>query len=163
MAPKKPAKHDALAAAGTVTPVAPTTISPISGPLNTRAKQPVGNYESPLKKLRTIMRNHRVIDTIKDLRELTETTGLNTENGIDSIRIQARLLWITPETVRNRRFLRLYMGEHQSPEPLEEQQKDCQAFQAEDPFEANKFLITVSLLEIDRGSRRQARSCPSHP
>ncbi|KAE9155810.1 hypothetical protein PF006_g258 [Phytophthora fragariae] len=60
---------------------------------------------------------------IADLRELTETTGLNTENGIDSIRIQARLLWITPETVRNRRFLRLYMGEHQSPEPLEEQQK----------------------------------------
>ncbi|KAE8999077.1 hypothetical protein PR003_g573 [Phytophthora rubi] len=123
MAPKIPAKHDALAAAGTATPAAPTTVSPISGPLNARAKQPVGNYESPLKKLRTIMRNRRVIDTIKDLREFTETTDLNSENGIDSIRIQARLLWITPETVRNHRFLRLYMGENHPPEPLEEQQK----------------------------------------
>jgi hypothetical protein len=58
-----------------------------------------------------------------DLREFIETTDLNSENGIDSIRIQARLLWITPETVRYRRFLRLYMGEQHSPEPLEEQQK----------------------------------------
>ncbi|KAE9096915.1 hypothetical protein PF002_g9077 [Phytophthora fragariae] len=154
MAPKKPAKHDALAAAGIVTPTAPTTVSPISEPLNAHAKQPVGNYESPLKKLRTIMRNRRVIDTIKDLREFTETTDLNSENGIDSIRIQARLLWITPETVRNRRFLRLYMGDHHSPEPLEGQQKDYQAFQAKDPFEANKFLITVSLLEIDENDPR---------
>jgi hypothetical protein len=46
-----------------------------------------------------------------DLREFIETTDLNSENGIDSIRIQARLLWITPETVRYRRFLRLYMGD----------------------------------------------------
>ncbi|KAE9156071.1 hypothetical protein PF006_g20 [Phytophthora fragariae] len=60
---------------------------------------------------------------IADLREFTETTDLNSENGIDSIRIQARLLWITPETVRNHRFLRLYMGENHPPEPLEEQQK----------------------------------------
>ncbi|KAE8992612.1 hypothetical protein PF011_g17491 [Phytophthora fragariae] len=44
---------------------------------------------------------------IADLREFIESTDLNSENGIDSIRIQARLLWITPETVRNRRFLRL--------------------------------------------------------
>ncbi|KAE9144550.1 hypothetical protein PF004_g33072, partial [Phytophthora fragariae] len=36
-----------------------------------------------------------------DLREFIESTDLNSENGIDSIRIQARLLWITPETVRN--------------------------------------------------------------
>ncbi|KAE8902963.1 hypothetical protein PF003_g12986 [Phytophthora fragariae] len=62
-----------------------------------------------------------------DLREFIESTDLNSENGIDSIRIQARLLWITPETVRNRRYLRLYMGEHRSPEPLEEQQKVCRA------------------------------------
>ncbi|KAE8970332.1 hypothetical protein PR002_g27148 [Phytophthora rubi] len=109
------------------TPAAPTTVSPISGPLNARAKQPVGNYESPLKKPRTVKRNRRVIDTIEDLREFIESTDLNSENGIDSIRIQARLLWITPETVRNRRFLRLYMGEHRSPEPLEEQQKVCRA------------------------------------
>ncbi|KAE8914262.1 hypothetical protein PF005_g2559 [Phytophthora fragariae] len=122
MAPKKPAKHDALAAAGCVTP--------ISGPLNARAKQPVGNYESPLKKLRTIMPNRRVIDTIKDLREFTETTDLNSENGIDSIRIQARLLRIAPETVRNRRFFRLHMGEHHSPEPLEEQQKSIKTVSA---------------------------------
>ncbi|KAE9145444.1 hypothetical protein PF006_g9699 [Phytophthora fragariae] len=60
---------------------------------------------------------------IADLREFTETTDLNSENGIDSIRIQARLLRIAPETVRNRRFFRLHMGEHHSPEPLEEQQK----------------------------------------
>ncbi|KAE9272157.1 hypothetical protein PF008_g30172 [Phytophthora fragariae] len=127
MSPKTPAEHDALAAAGAATPAAPTTVSPISGPLNARAKQPVGNYESPLKKPRTVMRNHRVIDTIEYLREFIESTDLNSKNGIDSIRIQARLLWITPETVRNRRFLRLYMGEHRSPEPLEVQQKVCRA------------------------------------
>jgi hypothetical protein len=78
MAPKKPAKHDAPATAGaaTLAASAPTTVSPMGGPrLNAtratpaleraRSKQPIGNYESPLKKLRTVMRNRRVIDTIQ--------------------------------------------------------------------------------------------------
>jgi len=65
MAPKTPAKHDAPAAAGAAAPTAPTTVSPMSGPLNARAKQPVGNYESPLKKLRKVMHIRRVIDTIQ--------------------------------------------------------------------------------------------------
>ncbi|EEY56087.1 uncharacterized protein PITG_08864 [Phytophthora infestans T30-4] len=66
----------------------------------------------------------------------------------DSICIQARLLWLAPETIGNYHFLRLYLGEQQAPEPLRQQQQEFQAAQRDDPFEANQYLITLSLYGV---------------
>lgn len=71
-----------------------------------------------------------------------------------SPRIRVRLLWTTAETVRGLHFLRLYLGEAQAPEPLKEQQKEYQEAQSQGPFNANQFLITMSLNEIDVGDPR---------
>ncbi|KAL3673055.1 hypothetical protein V7S43_002350 [Phytophthora oleae] len=65
-----------------------------------------------------------------------------------SIRIQARLLFTAAESIRGLHFLRLYLGEQNAPEPLDEQQKEYQEAQRDDPFQANQFLITLSLYKV---------------
>jgi hypothetical protein len=40
-----------------------------------------------------------------------------------SIRIQARVLWSVSETIKDMHFLRMYLGEKQAPEPLQQQQQ----------------------------------------
>ncbi|KAF4146999.1 hypothetical protein GN958_ATG03810, partial [Phytophthora infestans] len=51
------------------------------------------------------------------------------------------------------RVLRLYLGEQQAPDPLEQQRQEYQKAQREDEFETNRYLITLSLYEI----------APDHP
>ncbi|ETM97970.1 hypothetical protein PPTG_19930 [Phytophthora nicotianae INRA-310] len=63
--------------------------------------------------------------------------------------IKARLLWIASDTVRGLHFLRLYFSEWQPPEPFKEQEQAFKQAQQDDPFEANQFLISVSLLNVD--------------
>eukprot|EP00644_Phytophthora_capsici_P003146 jgi/Phyca11/102630/e_gw1.7.497.1 len=117
---------------------------------STTIPKPVG-YESPLKKLRKTMAQHtprKIIDTIDNLRDFIEHTDAGNKQIRDSIRIQARLLWVAPETIGQYHFLRLYLGEQQAPEPLRQQQREFQAVQRDDPFETNQYLMTHSLYEV---------------
>ncbi|ETO62294.1 hypothetical protein F444_19782 [Phytophthora nicotianae P1976] len=82
------------------------------------------------------------------LRNFIKDTDVGNKQIRDSIRIQARLLWFTPETIGEYHFLRLYLGEQQAPEPLRQQQREFQAAQRDDPFETNQYLITLSLYEV---------------
>eukprot|EP00644_Phytophthora_capsici_P015377 jgi/Phyca11/113351/e_gw1.24.450.1 len=112
-------------------------------------------YESPLKKLKKTMSQHKrqLITTIDELREFIQTNDTSLPTLCGSVRIQARLLWFEPNTVAGTHVLRLYLGEQQAPEPLEQQQQEYQKAQREDEFETNQFLITLSLYEI----------APDHP
>eukprot|EP00644_Phytophthora_capsici_P006535 jgi/Phyca11/118386/e_gw1.36.404.1 len=83
------------------------------------------------------------------LREFIANSDTTNADVRESIRIKARLLWTTADTVYNLHFLRLYFSEHQAPESLLQQQQEFKQAQQENPFEANQFLITVSLLNVD--------------
>ncbi|ETP31533.1 hypothetical protein F442_19606 [Phytophthora nicotianae P10297] len=128
----------------------PSTTKHMRSARSTSTPKSVG-YESPLKKLRKTMGQHtprKIIDTIDSLRNFIKDTDVGNKQIRDSIRIQARLLWFTPETIGEYHFLRLYLGEQQAPEPLRQQQREFQAAQRDDPFETNQYLITLSLYEV---------------
>ncbi|EEY55571.1 uncharacterized protein PITG_09500 [Phytophthora infestans T30-4] len=97
-------------------------------------------------------RKHIVIDTIDDLREFNKNDDVADSKLRDSIRIQARLLWVTNEYIHGLRFLRVYLGEQKADEPLLEQQTAYQKAQQDDPYEANQYLITLSLYDIAANS-----------
>jgi hypothetical protein len=154
-------------------------------------------YKSPLKKLKKEMEQHpqkevTTIDGMYTLYTNTTTTQsspvccgpaglrdfINMNDVTDpdvraTIRIKARLLWMSPDTVKGLHFLRLYLGEAQDPTPLAQQQQvrlaarhyrsnprgtngvyivdpqEYQDAQSRDVFQANQYLITTSLYEVD--------------
>jgi hypothetical protein len=154
-------------------------------------------YDSPLKKLKKEMEQHpqkedTTIDGMYTLYTNTTTTQsspvccgpaglrdfINMNDVTDpdvraTIRIKARLLWMSPDTVKGLHFLRLYLGEAQDPTPLAQQQQvrlaarhyrsnprgtngvyivdpqEYQDAQSRDVFQANQYLITTSLYEVD--------------
>ncbi|OWZ00154.1 LOW QUALITY PROTEIN: hypothetical protein PHMEG_00028723 [Phytophthora megakarya] len=84
-----------------------------------------------------------------DLREFITGNDVSDPTVREIIRIKARLLWTSQDTIYDLHFLRLYFGEHQAPESLQQQQQEFMQAQRENPFETNQFLITVSLLNVD--------------
>lgn len=88
----------------------------------------------------------------QDLREFIKRNDVADSKLRDSIRIQARLLWVTNEYIHGLRFLRVYLGEQKADEPLLEQQTAYQKAQQDDPYEANQYLITLSLYDIAANS-----------
>ncbi|KUF82727.1 hypothetical protein AM588_10000437 [Phytophthora nicotianae] len=82
-------------------------------------------YESPLKKLKKTMSQHKrqLFTTIDELREFIQINDTSLPAHCGSVRIQARLLWFEPQTVAGTRVLRLYLGEQQDPEPFEQQRQ----------------------------------------
>ncbi|KAF4140348.1 hypothetical protein GN958_ATG10512 [Phytophthora infestans] len=157
MPPKTPTKsHKTSTDTSATASAKPTavTVIPKSSPLTKHERpntnHPPTEYVSPLKKLRKTMqdRKHIVIDTIDDLREFIKNNDVADSKLRDSIRIQARLLWVTNEYINGLRFLRVYLGEQKADEPLLEQQTAYQKAQQDDPYEANQYLITLSLYDI---------------
>ncbi|EEY54732.1 uncharacterized protein PITG_08265 [Phytophthora infestans T30-4] len=105
---------------------------------------------APIRLESTIENHSRMIfDTVDDLREFIMHSDGNDKEVCASVRIKARLLWMASDTVRGLRFLRLYFGECQAPESLQQQQQAFKQAQQDDPFEANQFLISVSLLKVN--------------
>ncbi|KUG02311.1 hypothetical protein AM587_10000160 [Phytophthora nicotianae] len=85
----------------------PSTTKHMRSARSTSTPKSVG-YESPLKKLRKTMGQHtprKIIDTIDSLRNFIKDTDVGNKQIRDSIRIQARLLWFTPETIGEYHFL----------------------------------------------------------
>ncbi|KAG1699696.1 hypothetical protein DVH05_012588 [Phytophthora capsici] len=157
MPPKTPTKsHKTSADTSATASAKPTTVTviPKSSPLTKHERpntnQPSTEYVSPLKKLRKTMQDHKhiVIDTIDDLREFIKNNDVADSKVRNSIRIQARLLWVANDYIHGLRFLRVYLGEQKADEPLLEQQTAFQKAQQDDPYEANQYLITLSLYDI---------------
>ncbi|KAF4150456.1 hypothetical protein GN958_ATG00328 [Phytophthora infestans] len=145
-----PKKHSATNAPTPKSATTPTAVTVVSNTSPSTEHEHVGKhmaYELPLKKLKKI---HEAAQTLREFIQ-TNDTFLPTLCG--SVWIQARLLWFEPNTVAGIRVLRLYLGEQQAPEPLEQQRQEYQKAQREDEFETNRFLITLSLYEI----------APDHP
>jgi hypothetical protein len=57
------------------------------------------------------------------LREFIKGNDVSLPEVRGSIRIQARVLWSVSETIKDMHFLRMYLGEKQAPEPLQQQQQ----------------------------------------
>ncbi|ETP28455.1 hypothetical protein F442_22252 [Phytophthora nicotianae P10297] len=153
-----PKKHSATSATTPKPATTPTAITVVSDTSPSTKHEHVGKhmaYESPLKKLKKTMSQHKrqLFTTIDELREFIQINDTSLPAHCGSVRIQARLLWFEPQTVAGTRVLRLYLGEQQDPEPFEQQRQEYQKAQREDEFETNQFLITLSLYEI----------APDHP
>jgi hypothetical protein len=57
------------------------------------------------------------------LRDFIKNNDTSRKEVRESIRIQARLLWFARDTIGDFHFLRLYLGEQQAPESLQQQQR----------------------------------------
>ncbi|EEY57780.1 uncharacterized protein PITG_00358 [Phytophthora infestans T30-4] len=103
------------------------------------------------KKLKSTIEKHsrKIFDTVDDLRKFIMHSDGNDKEVCASVRTKTRLLWMASDTVRGLHFLRLYFGEYQAPEPLQQQQQVFKQAQQDDPFVANQFLISVSLLKVN--------------
>ncbi|ETO76273.1 hypothetical protein F444_08310 [Phytophthora nicotianae P1976] len=122
-------------------------------------------YESPLKKMKKSMSQHpqEILTTIDEIRDFINSNDVSNPDVRSSVRIRARLLWMSEDTVRSfdhagnttqHHFLRLYLGEEQAPEPIEQQQQEYQDAQKQDAMHANQYLITTSLYQIDLADPR---------
>eukprot|EP00644_Phytophthora_capsici_P019257 jgi/Phyca11/132435/e_gw1.166.6.1 len=162
MPPKTPTKLQKTSKSSATTDTSATasdkptavTVIPKSSPLTKHERpntiQPPTEYVSPLKKLRKTMQDRKriVIDTIDDLREFIKNNDVVDSKIRDSIWNQARLLWVANDYIHGLRFLRIYLGEQKVDEPLIEQQTAYQKAQQDDPYQANQYLITLSLYDI---------------
>ena len=99
-----------------------------------------------------------------ELRDFIENNDMSDPSIRGSVTITARVLWSRLDQVKKMHFLRLFLGEIEAKEPLEEQQEvrhclhpstssntlqqEFQKAQKRDAMEANQFLITLSLYEV---------------
>eukprot|EP00644_Phytophthora_capsici_P007530 jgi/Phyca11/111854/e_gw1.21.535.1 len=122
-------------------------------------------YESPLKKLKKSMSQHpqEILTTIGEIRDFINSNDVSNPDVRSNVRIRARLLWMSEDTVRTSdracnptqlHFLRLFLGEERAPEPIEEQQQEYQDAQKQDAMQTNQYLITTSLYQIDLADPR---------
>ncbi|ETP50518.1 hypothetical protein F442_04219 [Phytophthora nicotianae P10297] len=97
------------------------------------------------------------------IRDFINSNDVSNPDVRSSVRIRARLLWMSEDTVRSfdhagnttqHHFLRLYLGEEQAPEPIEQQQEEYQDAQKQDAMQAKQYLITTSLCQIDLADPR---------
>eukprot|EP00644_Phytophthora_capsici_P019340 jgi/Phyca11/132274/e_gw1.148.6.1 len=110
-------------------------------------------YESPLKKLKKSMSQHKrqFITTIDG--EPVCNGYASSSKTMTPLYLHSRLLWFEPNTVTGTRVLKLYLCEQQALDPLDQQRQEYQKAQREDEFETNQLLITLSFYEI----------APDHP
>ncbi|EGZ09747.1 hypothetical protein PHYSODRAFT_338485 [Phytophthora sojae] len=143
----------------TSTPMS-TTMPDLSSPVAPREKpkherissnQEQLEYVSPVKKLKKYLEAHkpRVIDNT-NLRTFIASNDMSDPQIRGSVRIQARLLWTAEDDTHRARFLRVYLGDHIMRLWHIIVVQVYQDAQRENTFEANKYLITLSLYDIKK-------------
>ncbi|KAG1690820.1 hypothetical protein DVH05_027422 [Phytophthora capsici] len=87
--------------------------------------------------------------------ENNTVSGSVKPSAVATIRIQARLILIKPETTKNGfKILRLYLTDKSSPEPFPEQKKDFFEAETVNTLDAHAAVITLTLFESNLSDPR---------